>query len=166
MDAKGNKSRGRELAHARKLARELRERRQAEGLTQAEVAESFGLSQQTVARMETGGVAGVLMVFLSLLLFYMTTRNASIKTAAKKVKRLYPLTGKRLQRKREEELKLTQKELAEELGIARATVNRWERGYFDDEIGSYHWLNFTLDMLKARRARPKDEKKDAADKAA
>lgn len=141
----------------REYGHKLREARKAEGYTQDELAEVFGVSTPTVSRMEVGNLTPTMLAFLVLFFIFMS-RVGSFTKAAEKVKRIYPLTGKRLKRIREDKLKLSVSQLAAELKVTSMTVNRWERGIFDSQIGSYKWLAFELEMLEAKLAKDKKEK--------
>lgn len=143
------------------LGRKLKAAREREGYNQTQIAGLFGFSTPTVSRMEKGVMPNVLAIFL-IVLFALILQKGGLIPATEKVKRLkrYRLCGAKILEKREE-MGITQRELAEELKVSRTTVNRWERGYFDDQIGSYRWLIIVLDWLKEELANRKKEAKAA-----
>lgn len=146
----------RDLPDKKELGRKLRDARKDAGYTQNDVADIFGMSTPAVHRLEKGQMQLMIVVFL-VLFFALLTKEGSFKKAADKVKRMYPLTGKRIKRKRER-MQLTQAELAAELGTSRATIIRWEKGIFDSILFSYKWLALELNELERRLS---EEKKAA-----
>jgi transcriptional regulator with XRE-family HTH domain len=145
------------------LGRRLRVAREREGKKQSEIADLLGFSTPTLSRVESGIMPNVIALFL-LVLFALMLKTGGLSSAAKKVKELkrYRLSGEKIKTRREK-MGLSQRELAEELGISRTTVNRWEQGYFNEQIGSYRWLILTLDVIEKEvdQRRKKKEAKAA-----
>jgi transcriptional regulator with XRE-family HTH domain len=142
-----------------RLGRKLREARKAERLSQSDIAEAFGFDTSTISRAEQGRMT-VALVFFLILFFVFMKNEKNMTTAIQKVKRIYPLTAKKL-RKQREDLGLTQAELADILGVKRLTVFRWEKGIFDRiNSPSYRWLALEMKLLKEQQL--KEKKKEAA----
>lgn len=138
--------------------RRLREAREAEGFTQTELGNLFGFSNATISRTESGQMSPTMLVFI-ILFFIFLSKHKNLTEAASKVKRLYPLTGKRLKKKRLD-MGLSVTGLARELGLTRKTIHKYERGYFDSNVRSYRWLALEMEVLKGELA--EREKQEAA----
>jgi transcriptional regulator with XRE-family HTH domain len=139
----------------KRLGREFRAAREKEGRSQESVAELLDTSTATISRMETGQASVVLLIFIILFLSFLS-KGATFTQAARKITKLRPLAGRKL-RERREAINLSQAELAEELGVSRSTINRWEQGYFDSTLMSYKWLTLALDEIGQRRALEKQK---------
>lgn len=127
--------------HSEKIGEEIKRRRKAAGMTQVELAKAAGIHEITLSKLERGRTTPDLA----------TLRRLEAALDAVEMKGEPPSSVQDLKRRREE-LKLSQQELANLSGVNNVTISRIERGESDARVGTIQKLHKAMDGVVSSTA--------------
>jgi transcriptional regulator with XRE-family HTH domain len=133
------------------LQTKLRAFRERHGYSQREMADLLGVTERTIRRWESEAEPLQFALGLLLILAFCWLDGAS---EDKENLEVHGMTGSELRQAREE-LNLSQSQLADRLGVSRATVNRWENGATD--ITSRTLIGMAIEQLKVELEKEKTD---------